>query len=218
MTHLRLNHSVRLSLLVRVLGLCLAVLSTTTPAAAQTVPRAEVSAGYQFLSATLLSRDESLPRGWYVDVAGNVTRVLSIVFQAGGNYKGYEESLSTGIGTVTTNISMRVHEFLGGVRASVRTKSGVSPYGQVLVGAVNGAVAFSQSFTGPFATGPITSHESATNFAFVAGGGVTVGLGRAIGVRGGLDYMQVSEEDPSLAATPFQIGPFRFQTGLVVGW
>ena len=208
----------RLSLLVRVLGLCLAALSMTIPAAAQTVPRAEVSAGYQFLSATLITRDESLPKGWYVDVAGNVTRVLSIVFQAGGNYKGYEETLSTGIGTVTTNVSMKVHEFLGGVRASARTKSGVSPYGQVLVGAVNHSLAFSQSFTGPFATGPHTSNESATNFAFVAGGGVTVGLGRAIGVRGAVDYMQVSEEDATLVALPFRVGPFRFQAGLVVGW
>jgi hypothetical protein len=203
---------------VRVLGLCLAVLSVTIPAAAQIVPRVEVSAGYQFLSATLLSGDESLPRGWYVDVAGNVNRVLSIVFQTGGNYKAYEESVSIGIGTVTTNVSMRVHEFLGGVRASARTKSGVSPYGQVLVGAVNGAVKFSQSSTAPGAPRPITSDESATNFALVAGGGVTVGLSRAIGVRGGVDYMQVSEEDASLSATPFRVGPFRFQAGLVVGW
>ena len=202
----------------RVLCLCLAVLSVTIPAAAQTVSRAEVSAGHQFLSATLLSRDESLPRGWYVDVAGNVTRVLSIVFQTGGNYKAFEESVSIGIGTVTTNVSMRVHEILCGVRASARTKSGLSPYGQVLVGAVNGAVAFSQSSTAPGAPRPITSDESATNFAFVAGGGLTVGLSRAIGVRGGVDYMQVSEEDASVRAAPLRIGPFRFQAGLVVGW
>ena len=90
------------------------------PPSAQTAPRTEISAGYQFVTFSVDEENESLPEGWYFDVAGNLNPMIGVVFQVGGNYKTFEESVTVGGGTFTANADLDVHEFLGGVRLSAR--------------------------------------------------------------------------------------------------
>src|SRR5687768_18569314 len=66
--------------------LCLVVVGFATPAAAQDTPRAEISGGYNFFTAKASGDEEweKFPKGWYADVAGNVTETIGIVGQVTG--------------------------------------------------------------------------------------------------------------------------------------
>src|SRR5215510_3720043 len=73
--------------------LFLMVVGVARPAAAQNTPKAEFSAGYNWLTAKS-SGDEDwtkFPKGWYADIAGNISDTLSIVGQVTGNYKTFED-------------------------------------------------------------------------------------------------------------------------------
>src|SRR4030095_16189714 len=79
--------------------LCLAVVGFARPAAAQDTPKAEVSLGYNWFGAKQSGADDwaKFPKGWYADVAGNVSDTLSIVGQVTGNYKTFEDDSTTKI-------------------------------------------------------------------------------------------------------------------------
>ena len=175
---------------LRLLGLCVTVLAAAVPARAQDTPKVEVSGGYQFIRFDGNNR----PKGWYADLAGNVTRALGIVGEVGGNYRSVSESGIT--------INGRIHEFMAGVRASARKNPHVVPFGQVLAGALH------PSFSGRGAT--VTVSESETDFAFQLGGGVTVGLASKAGVRLGADYLRVSSDRNTTNI-------FRFAAGINLG-
>ena len=194
---------------VCVLGFSLVVLSAAIPVSAQTVPRTEISGGYQFVNYSVDGEGESLPKGWYVDVAGNLTPIFGVVFQVGGNYKTFEESFSIGGATITGTADLKVHNFLGGVRLSARKSSRFVPYGQVLAGAVNSAIELTATTTIP-GVPSFSQDDSATNFALQAGGGVNFGLTDNFGIRFGLDYLRVFAEDEGINA-------FRFHAGVVFG-
>ena len=66
---------------VGVLSLCVVILGVALPAAAQTFPRTEISGGYQFVTFTVEDDNESIPKGWYFEVAGRTrpeSRLTSI--------------------------------------------------------------------------------------------------------------------------------------------
>lgn len=193
---------------VRVLGLCLVVLSVAIPVSAQTAPRTEISGGYQFLTFNIDDENESMPKGWYFDVAGNLNPMLGIVFQVGGNYKSFEESVSLGGGTFAAEADLKVHEFLGGIRLSARDNPRLVPYGQFLVGGVNGSLELSTTSTIP-GVPAFSSEESTTNFALELGGGVNFGLAESAGIRFGVDYLRVFAEDAGSNV-------FRFHVGVVI--
>jgi len=201
---------------VRVLGFCLAVLSVAIPVSGQTSPRTEISGGYQFLTFSVdedeslsgVDNDESLPKGWYVDVAGNLNPMFGIVFQVGGNYKTFEESIAIGGGTFTATADLDVYQFLGGVRLSVRDNPKLMPYGQLLVGGINGSIEVSTSSTIP-GLPSFSEEDSTTNFALEVGGGVNFGVAEKIGIRFGVDYIRVFAEDAGSNV-------FRFHTGVVI--
>ena len=193
----------------RVLGLCLAVLVVSAPVAAQTTPRTEISGGYQFVTFSVDEESESLPKGWYFDVAGNVSPMLGIVFQVGGNYKTFEESVTLGGGTFTATADLKVHEFLGGVRLNARDNPRLVPYGQLLVGGINGAIELTATSTIPGVPG-FSEDDSSTNFALVLGGGVNFGVSESVGIRFGVNYLRIFEEDAGSNV-------FGFHVGVVVG-
>jgi opacity protein-like surface antigen len=198
---------------VRVLGLCLAVLSLAIPASAQTFPRTEISGGYQFVTFSVEGpngedENESIPKGWYFEVAGNLNPMLGVVFQVGGNYKTFEESVTVGGGTFATEADLRVHEFLGGLRLSARDNPKLVPYGQLLVGGINGSFELTATSTIPGIPG-FSTEDSSTNFALVFGGGVNVGFTERTGIRFGVDYLRIFEEDAGSNV-------FRFHTGIVI--
>lgn len=198
-------------LTVRALVFCLTALAIVVPASAQTTPKVELSGGYQFLNFSLNGENESMPVGWYFDVAGNLTRMLGVVFQVGGNYKTFDESVAIGGITATASADLKVHEFLGGVRMNLRSNSAVVPFGQFLVGGVNGSVKVSASTTIP-GQSPITfeDEDSGTDLGLQAGGGVNFGLTDAIGLRVGADYQHIFAEGDGANL-------FRFHVGVVIG-
>jgi opacity protein-like surface antigen len=199
----------------RVLGLCLVVLSMAMPvfaqtsSATQTAPRTEISGGYQFVTFSVEEESESMPKGWYFDVTGNLTPMLGVVFQVGGNYKTFEESVTIGGGTFTASADLKVHEFLGGLRLSARQNPRLVPYGQVLAGGINGSIELTTTSTIP-GVPAFSEEDSSTNFAIVFGGGVHFGVTDNTAIRFGVDYLRIFEEDAGSNV-------FRFQVGLVLG-
>ena len=196
--------------IVRPLVFCLAVVATAAPVAAQSTPKVELSGGYQFLNFSLDGQNEAMPLGWYFDVAGNLTPMLGVVFQVGGNYKTFDESATIAGVTAAASADLKVHEFLGGVRMNFRSNRAIVPFGQFLVGAVNGSVKVSGSATIP-GQAPITFNQenSGTDFGLQAGGGVNFGLTDAIGLRAGADYQHVFAEGDGANL-------FRFHIGVVI--
>ena len=102
---------------VGVLSLCVVILGVAFPSAAQTFPRTEISGGYQFVFS-VEDENESIPKGWYFEVAGNLNPMIGLVFQVGGNYKTFEESVTVGGGTFTARPTRCVS--IPGRRASER--------------------------------------------------------------------------------------------------
>ena len=175
------------------LGALALTLGTTAPATAQGFPRTEVSGGYQLLE--FRAADETLSKGWYADVAGNLTRYLGIVFQVGGNYKEVTRSFTNAGVTITATGDLHVHQFMGGVRINARTRA-VVPFGEFLVGGINGstrgqgsAVANGQTL---FST---SASDSSTEFALQAAGGANIMFTDRIGVRGTVGYIRLFGED-----------------------
>lgn len=193
------------------LAIFLVLTTVGVPAFAQSVPKVELSGGYQFLNFSAEDESESMPKGWYFDVAGNLSPMLGLVFQVGGNYKTFGESVSLGGITATASADLSVHEFLGGVRLNARSDSAIVPFGQVLVGAVSASVEVSGSTTIP-GMAPITFNEedSGTDFGLEAGGGVNFALSDTLGLRVGADYLRVFADDGGANA-------FRFAVGIVIG-
>ena len=196
---------------VRVLAFYLAAMGVAIPAFAQSAPRAELSGGYQFLNFSSDGENESMGKGWYFDVTGNLSPVLGIVFQVGGNYKSFEEFVTIGGITSTATANLKVHEFLGGLRLNARGNSALVPFAQVLVGGLNGSADVSASTTLP-GQAPIafSQEDSTTNFGLELGGGVNFGLTDAVGLRVGLDYLRVFEEGGGANL-------FRFSAGITIG-
>jgi opacity protein-like surface antigen len=198
-------------LTVRVLVCGLTALVLAVPASAQSTPKVELSGGYQFLTFSLDGENESMPIGWYFDVAGNLTPMLGVVFQVGGNYKSFDESITVAGITASASLDLKVHEFLGGVRLNLRSNPAVVPFGQVLVGGINGSVKVSGSTAIP-GQPPLAfnNEDSSTHLGIQAGGGVNFALTDAVGLRAGADYLRVFAEDEGANL-------FRFHVGVVIG-
>jgi opacity protein-like surface antigen len=209
------------AVLLRSLLLTVAALGAALPAAAQ-APRIEVSGGYQFLniSADLESIDtgdlpvrdvdQSLPTGWYIDLAGNLSRHFGVVFEAGGNYKSITESATFAGVTASATADLSVHEFMGGVRYNSRANPTVIPFGQFLIGAINGSAKVTASGSVVGSPGFSFSGEaSGTDLALQAGGGMQLRLTDKFGIRVGADYLHILADEGGVNA-------FRFAAGVVL--
>jgi hypothetical protein len=84
----------------------------TSAAAAQDLPRLEASAGWSVLNSADL--DESLPAGWYGDIAGNVTNTVAIVGQVTGAYKTFDETVTDFGLPVSLIANAKLHTLMGG--------------------------------------------------------------------------------------------------------
>ncbi len=87
------------------------LLGSAAPSFAQT-PAGELSVGYQWLRVA----EQNFTRGWYVDLAGNVSRVIGIVGQVGGSQKSFDNLFSG-------SFDVDVYEFLAGVRFNARSQA-----------------------------------------------------------------------------------------------
>lgn len=179
----------------RVSGIVLLALGAAMPALAQDERKAEVSAGYQLITFNGDDVDETFSRGWYADVAGNIGPIFAVVVQVGGSYKSFEETETFAGVTSTVTASLKLHQFLGGVRVGPRHKS-VSPYAEFLVGGVNGSADVEGSVVGGGQTLFSSSEsDSSTELALLFGGGVTIWLNEGVGIRGSVGYMRIMADD-----------------------
>jgi hypothetical protein len=134
------------------------------PAMAQNSSKVDVSGGYNLLHVP----DQTLPGGWYADVAGNVTPVVGVVGQVTGNYKN--------IDVAGLSVKERIHTFMGGVRVNAPSASGVVPFGQALFGDAH--------FSG--------DQASSDDAALQLGGGVKfMPAGSTVGAQVGIDYVRI---------------------------
>jgi opacity protein-like surface antigen len=195
---------------VGVLSLCAVMLGLAVPAAAQTFPRTEISGGYQFVTFSVEDENESIPKGWYFEVAGNLNPMIGLVFQVGGNYKTFEESVTLGGGTFTAEADLDVYQFLGGVRLNARDNPRLVPYGHLLAGAVNGSIELTTTSTIP-GIPAFSEEDSSTNFGLLFGGGVNFGVTEGTGIRFGVDYLRIFAEDEGDGSNVF-----RFHVGVVI--
>ena len=195
---------------VRGLVCALVIVGCAATASAQDAPAGEVSAGWRLLNIPDtfgFGGSQTLPLGWYADVSGNMTRVFSVVGEVSGNYKSFDDNLDFGP-LVDVNVSVNVHTFMGGIRASARQKPRFVPFAQALFGLARGSGTVEGHATVAGRPISIDESESASDFAFDAGGGVNFGLTDRIGVRVGASYVRVGGSDGGNA--------FRFGVGAVI--
>ena len=176
---------------------CVIVGAVTRPAAAQNVPRVEVSGGYQFLGLKSPGDQNftNLKKGWYADVAGNVTNVFAIVGNVAGNSKTITEGTST--------FDFSAHQFLVGPRVNARAIPRIVPFGQVLIGETRQKASLS------------SIHLTANTFTVAAGGGVNLMVLPRAGIRGGVDYVHLSKKSGSQIADQ-TINGYRISVGVVL--
>jgi hypothetical protein len=161
-------------------------------AAAQDVPAAEISGGYNLLRVSGEGVDQTYPGGWYVDVAASITPLVSLVGAITGNYTT-EQFQGIGIDASALGI-------LGGVRLNARTTPAAVPFAQALFGGIR----FKASATGFFS-------ESGTDPALLIGGGLNlVPPGLRFGMRVAADYLRIFADD-ELAGNGF-----RFSAGAMI--
>jgi len=175
-----------------VLIVLVAIVGLAAPAWAQDVPAAEISGGYNLLKFT----DETLPGGWYADVAGNATSMFGIVGQVSGNYKSVD--------VLGVSVDTKVHTFMGGARVTARVNSPLSGFAQVLAGAARADGSSDLSGLLPFAVS-----DSTTDAALQIGGGVSYIPSRGVGARVGADYVRIFSEEEGTNV-------FRFSAGVIV--
>lgn len=146
------------------LGMLAVMLGAATPAKAQ----ASLSAGWNYLH---IDDDggENLPAGWYVDAAGRIAPLISVVGQITGNYKEVDE------------VDLSIHTFMAGLRISA--PGPVSPFVQALAGVGRSKVSF------------LGVDESESDGTLQLGGGLDLRGGGAVGVRLGADYIRALTED-----------------------
>jgi len=180
--------------------LTLMVAGFATPAAAQDAPKAEISGGWQLLSGKAEGdpERETFSKGWYFDIAGNITPVIGVVGQVSGNYKTFEDEAFEG-----EDFDLSIHTFMGGIRAS--SQGPVRGFGQFLLGGarIHGSAG--------------TESGSQTDFAIQLGGGVNVTGNAPVGLRIGLDWLKTFAKDDSEVTEGADINGVRFTIGVVFG-
>ena len=177
-------------------GVMMLQVMLATPAFAQDdTPKAEVSVGYQWLTAKPSGDDEweKFPKGWYFDVAGNVTSMLSIVGQVSGNYKHFDDD----------DFDLNIHTFMAGVRGS--SPGRFRGYGQFLVGGVR------------LQASDEIDEASETDVAFQLGAGVNALGSGNVGLRLGVDYIRVMAGEEGLILGGADTNGFRFIAGVTFG-
>ena len=165
------------------------ILCLAAPASAQEYRRFDLSGGYSRGLFIDFDVDQEF-HGWVVSAAGSVTRWLGIIGEVGGNY----ETFSVG----EFDIDVSLHSFMSGARFRVPSNPRVTPFGQLLVGAVR------------LAGSAMGQSAVETRFALQPGGGVDLWFTRNIGVRVGADYRRLfgNVDDPN---------GIRFHGGIVLG-
>jgi opacity protein-like surface antigen len=177
---------------------------------AQNAPAAEFSAGWRLLNVpnALGGDSQTLPLGWYADVAGNLTPAIAVVGDVSGSYKDFNETRIQGGINVNVDADLKVHTFLGGVRLSARQNPAFTPFAQALFGLAHATGKVEGQTTIAGRTFSISQSVSDSDFAFDASGGVNLRVSDGLAVRVGAGYLRIGGNDGGNA--------FRFGVGVVI--
>jgi hypothetical protein len=190
---------------VRPVIVSLFLIAIGSPAAAQGVPRGEFSAGWKLLRAmdAFLDADETIPAGWYADVAGNVNDIIAIAVEVAGAYKSFGQTVTVPFGQapvpglpvpVNVTADVKLHTFMGGIRFGQRNRR-VAPFGEVLFGVAHGSAGIEGSATVLGRTISVRESESSNEFAFDVGAGINIKFTDRIGMRVTGSYLRVGAGD-----------------------
>ena len=160
------------------------------PCAAQDVPKAELSMGYNMLKFS----DETFPAGWYADVAGNLSRSMAIVGQMSGNYKS--------VGFEGVNVDLKYHTFAGGLRWMGRGTQAAG-FAHVLLGMSHAGASSNASGLLDF---DVSDSQNDTFMQF--GAGINLMPRAPVGWRIGVDYARIMTHGGE--------NIIRFATGIVI--
>jgi len=177
---------------------------------AQNAPAAEFSAGWRLLNVpnALGGDSQTLPLGWYADVAGTLTPAIAVVGDVSGNYKDFNETRTQAGINVNVDANLKVHTFLGGVRLSARQNPAFTPFVQALFGLAHATGKVEGQTTIAGRTFSISQSVSDSDFAFDASGGVNLRVSDGLAVRVGAGYLRIGGSDGGNA--------FRFGVGVVI--
>ena len=175
------------SKLAGVLLASLAVVGMTAQAAsADPPPKAEIAGLYSVHHNDI----GTFPIGWAFAVGGNVTNWMAIVGEVGGGYKSLTE--------FGTEVTIKEHTFLGGVKFASRRSPAAVPFVQVLTGVDN------------IGAGVLGVTVSTNAFALQTGGGVDIRMGSKAGPRIQGDYRLLSKDGD-------YANEYRFAVGVMFG-
>ncbi len=159
--------------------LCAVALLPSVPGFAQNEPKSEFAAGYDFRRLAGDSR-QSLPSGWYGDIAWNVTPTLATVGQITGHYQNLHGA--------------SLHTCGGGVRFSAAHPK-AALFAQVLVGVAllssNSTAVLPPNHLGPV---PLGLRGSSGSALLQVGAGVNLMRDAPIGIRIGSDFVRTGDE------------------------
>jgi outer membrane protein OmpA-like peptidoglycan-associated protein len=155
-----------------------AALAQQAPAAAVSVPRMDISAGYNYVGANSPpgGSDHFGLQGGYVSGSFNLWRWVSVA----GEFTGEHAS---NISTLGQDLTLMT--FTGGPRV-MHTYGRFTPFGEALFGGAHAGNSY-------FPQGTTGSTTSATSFALSAGGGVDLNLSNQFSIRlARVDYLRTS--------------------------
>jgi hypothetical protein len=184
----------------RSLVLVTVLLGLATSAFAQSVPNLEVSGGWQIVRGEF----DTIPAGWSAEVAGNLNRVLGLVVEVDGLYETFEDSFDAGGAIATLSVEDRLHAFLGGARLNLRAVPRITPFAELLAGVVHRSV--SDSLIIPGFISEETSVASQTEPALQLGGGATLDVTSALGVRVGVGHRRIFLDGEIAGLTRVTVG------------
>lgn len=179
---------------------CLVVTGFANTASAQDVAKVEVSGGWNYMAVKSNAEEDwtHFSKGWYADVAVNLTPMWAVVGQVAGEYKTVPDAGGF--------IDIRLHPYLVGIRASGRANPKVSPFVQFLAGATNiKETQGSDSISDTFPT-------------LQVGGGANVNVSGNLGARVSADYFRILDRNDSEITGGEALHGMRLAVGLVVGF
>ena len=171
--------------------------------------KGDVAGGWQYLHA-FADDDEgtNVPKGFFVDGAGNITSRLAVVGELSASFKSVTETIVDSGVTVDLSGDLRVATFMGGIRVGSPAGQALRPFAQVLLGGVRRTVDVEGSATVGGVTISESDSDSSTDFGVDLGGGVDFLLNGGVGVRAKASYLRVTGDSGGNA--------FRFQAGVVI--
>ena len=157
--------------------------SLVPPTPAPTVPRIDISVGYQYVEYGLPSRKER--KGLYFDASVNAHNGVGLVLQSGASFSAFD--FQTDTTSYHDRVTLQQHRV--GVRYS-RRLSHVTPFAQILIGSRNYVVNRTMTSRSTNASASGTSSLGADTVGG-AGAGLTLHLGERAGLRIAADYERV---------------------------